>query len=117
MSKATYKKRLDRLNTKATSENPSNDFKGIIELFTVLAGHGVISAETLEKIYAEKSNPGFDAYSCCTTEELSKLSYLCDTPAAREEAKERARSPVWQSLITLDIEDMKHLDKISTLCG
>ena len=77
VNKAAYMKRLDRLKAKTTPDTPLRNIQEDIELFTGLASDGLISDSTMEKIRANKNCPGFDAYECCTTDELRKLLEMC----------------------------------------
>lgn len=113
MSKTTHKKRLERLNkNRKEKEDPSNNTKDYIELFTELATEGVISAETLTAIHAQKSERDFEPFKCFTNKELDSILYLLNTPEEREQEKEKYRLCSWKEVCDLKIEDMERLDKI-----
>ena len=112
MNKATYKKRLDKLNNiqPLSREQPPN-IQEQIELFNALASEGVISAETIKNIHAKRNAEKFDPYECLTDKELCKLLYLLE-PERREQEKKQALDPLWKHCRDLEVEDIEFLDKL-----
>jgi len=108
MNKTTYKKRLDKIdNQKDKAVHPRDEFD--IKLFVELAEDGVISAETLAKIYDQESKE--NAFECFTKKELRRFLYLVD-PERREENKKNSMRRECKNLLDVSIEDMEWVDKL-----
>lgn len=109
MSKATYKKRLDKIDNGKEKDESSN----YTELIAMLVTESVISAETLEKIRSQNIEQDFGAIlECCTDKEVLMLEYLFYTPEEREKEKEEWHSCTWKEPRHLNIDEMEMLDKI-----